>query len=391
VAWELVWTAVNTIEPASDHHFFSCISFFRRQHEFMRAPSLVFLGATCASVVFNSCAAAGPPRLEEETFGTMPDGTVVKVFTLRNARGMSARVITYGAILAELNIPDRRGATTNVVLGAKSLDNYLHGFRGPAAIIGRVANRIGGAKFALDGVEYRLSANNGPNHLHGPFGKVVWEGRALPPGTNTSSVRFSYLSRDGEDGMPGNVRVSVTYTVNDRNELRLDYEAATDKATPINLTSHAYFNLAGHGDVLGHEVWLGATRYTPADEGLIPTGEIASVAGTPLDFTKPSRIGARIAQLKPKPGGYDHNFVLDKPGLDTVAARVSEPVSGRVMEVRTTEPGVQFFTANHLNHAALCLETQHFPDSVNHPNFPSIILRAGARFQSTTVFAFVTR
>jgi aldose 1-epimerase len=368
------------------------------------------------AVAWNPASGASLQRLEEREFGKMPNGTAVKLFTLRNGSGMSAKIMTYGAILTELRVPDRHGVATNVVLGADTLEQYLKGFRAPAAIIGRVANRIAGARFTLDGVEYKLAANNGPNHIHGVFDKRVWQAKALPPGEGRAAIQLTYLSQDGEDGYPGNVTVKLTYTLNDGNELRLDYEAATDRATPINLTSHAYFNLAGGGDVLDHELWLAAARYTPTDDALIPTGQIATVKGTPLDFTTPTRIGARIAQLYPKPGGYDHNFVLDREGGQrapvplpqnvgerrpsetpvapgngkplVLAARVREPVSGRVMEVRTTEPAVQLYTGNHLKHAALCLETQHYPDSVHHPGFPSTILRPGETFSSTTTFAF---
>lgn len=334
-------------------------------------------------------------RTEEREFGTMPDGTTVRQITLRNTNGMLARVISYGAILTELQVPDRNGARTNVVLGADALEPYLKGFNVPAAIIGRVANRIAKARFTLDGVEYQLAANNGPNHIHGGragFARVVWQAKTLPPDEHEAAVQFTYVSRDGEEGYPGTLTAKVTYTLTDANELRLDYEATTDKATPINLTSHAYFNLAGLGDVLDHELWLNADRYTPADDALIPTGEIARVKDTPLDFTTPTRIGARIEQLKPRPNGYDHNFVINRGGTSLVlAARVAERTSGRVMEVRTTEPGVQLFTGNHLKHAALCLETQHFPDAVNQPSFPSTILRRGETFRSTTGFAFSAR
>ena len=356
----------------------------------MRLPKPISIVALIALQIMSNPASAAPvQRIEEREFGKMPDGTVVKLFTLRNATGMSAKVITYGAILTELQAPDRHGVNTNVVLGAGTLEEYLKGFRAPAAIIGRVANRIGKARFTLDGVEYKLSANNGPNHLHGTFDKVVWQAQGLPPGKREAAVQFAYLSKNGEEGYPGNLTVKVTYTLTDHNELRIDYLASADKPTPVNLTTHAYFNLAGQGDVLAHELWLAAARYTPMDEGLIPTGEIASVKGTPLDFTTPTRIGARIAQLKPKPGGYDHNFVLDGDGKSPgLAARVTESVSGRVMEVRTTEPGVQLYTGNHLKHGALCLETQHYPDSVNRPNFPCTILRPAETFKSTTVFAF---
>jgi aldose 1-epimerase len=240
-------------------------------------------------------------------------------------------------------------------------------------------------------VEYKLPTNNGANHLHGTFGKVVWQGKALPPGKHEAAVQLTFLSPDGEEGFPGNLTAKVTYTLTDDNELRLDYEATTDKATPVNLTSHSYFNLRGHGDVFDHEVWIAAARYTPMSEDLIPTGEIANVKNTPLDFTKPMRIGARIDQLKPKPGGYDHNYVLDSGGKSlALAARVSDSESGRVMEVRTTEPGMQLYSGNHLKHGAVCFETQHYPDSVNHPDFPSTILRPGTTFTSTTTFKFVS-
>jgi aldose 1-epimerase len=290
----------------------------------------------------------------------------------------------------ELNVPDRHSAITNVVLGAPTLERYLKGFPAASSIMGRVANRIAKARFSLDGVDYKLAANNGPNHLHGTFGKVVWQGRGLAPGEHDAAVQLTYLSPDGEEGFPGNVKVSVTFTLNDNNELRIDYEATTDKATPVNLTSHTYFNLRGHGDVLDHELWIGTARYTPMDDELIPTGAIAGVKNTPLDFTTPTRIGARIEQLKSKPGGYDHNFVLDGDGKTlTLAARVSEPESRRVMEVRTTEPGMQLYSGNHVKYGAVCFETQHFPDSVNHPDFPSTILRPGQTFKSATTFRFL--
>ena len=334
-------------------------------------------------------------RLEEKEFGKMPDGTTVKLFALRNARGMSAKVMTYGAIITEVQAPDRRGAMTNVVLGADNFEQYLKGFPGSAAVIGRVANRIAKARFTLDGVEYKLAANSEPNHIHGGrkgFAQVVWQAKPLPVGQHEAAVQFTYFCKDGEEGYPGNLTVKVTYTLTDDNELRIDYEAATDKATPVNLTNHAYFNLAGSGNILDHELWLAADRYTLADDQLIPTGEIATVKGTPLDFTTPTLIGARLEQLKPKLTGYDHNFVLNGDGKSLVlAARAKEAKSGRVMEMRTTQPGVQLYTGNHLKHAGLCLETQHYPDSVNHPNFPATILRPGQTFKSTTAFAFSTQ
>ena len=342
-------------------------------------------------------------RIEEKMFGAMPDGTAVKLFTLRNTRGVTAKFISYGAIISEVNVPDRNGAFTNVLLGSDKLEEYLSGFPG-AAVIGRFANRIAKGRFTLDGVEYKLAINNGANHLHGGrknFAQMVWQGVALPAREHEAAVRFTYFSKDGEEGYPGNLTVTVTYTLTDDNELRLDYTATTDKATPVNLTNHAYFNLAGSGDALSHELWLAADRYTLVDEGLIPTGEIASVKGTPLDFTTLAPIGARFAQLNPKLNGYDHNFVLNTDGkTPKLIARVVEPKCGRVMECSTTEPGMQLYTGNHLKHVvgmggatfgahpAFCLETQHYPDSVNQPKFPSPIVRPGTPFQSTTVFKF---
>jgi len=273
----------------------------------------------------------------------------------------------------------------------KDFETYAKGFGGSAAVIGRFANRIKNAAFKIDGKEYKLAANNGRNHLHGGrkgFASVVWSGSPIQ-GDGGPAVRFTYLSKDGEEGYPGNLKVAVTYTLTDKDELRIDYEAETDQTTPVNLTNHAYFNLAGGGDVLDHLLWLAANRYTPTDAELIPTGEIVSVKGTPLDFTKPTRVGERIDKLRPGLNGYDHNYVIDNGGQGlVVAARLMEPKSRRFMEVRTTEPGVQLYTGNHLKHAGLCLETQHYPDSVNQTQFPSPLLKPGEKFKSTTVFAF---
>ncbi len=347
-------------------------------------------------------------RVEEIEFGKMPDGASVRLFTLRNAKGMVAKVMNYGAILTELQVPDRTGALTNVVLGADNLDQYLKGFPASAAVIGRVANRIAKARFNLDGVEYKLAANAGQHHIHGGrknFAQALWQAQPLSPEPHESGIRLTYHSKDGEEGFPGNLAVSVTYTLTDENVLRIDYEATTDKATPVNLTNHAYFNLGGFGQVLDHELWLGADNYTVADDQLIPTGQIASVKGTPLDFTMPTVIGSRIEALKPGLSGYDHNFVLKTGGkFPRLAARVSDPKSGRVLEVRTTEPGLQLYTGNHLDgkqagvggvpypkYGGVALETQHYPDSVNHPGFPSTILRPGQKFSSTTIFTFLIR
>ena len=347
------------------------------------------------------------PRVEEKDFGQTPEGTAVKLFTLRNSRGTVVKVMSLGAILTEIRVPDRDGKFANVLLGSDTLEPYLKGHPAAAAVIGRYANRIAKARFTLDGVEYKLAANSGPNHIHGGnrnFARVVWQARALPARAREAAVEFKYFSKDGEEGFPGNLTVTVTYTLTEDNELRLEYRAKTDKATVVNLTNHAYFNLAGAGDALGHELWLAADRYTPADDQLIPLGQIASVKGTPLDFTTPTLIGARIEQLKPRPGGYDHNYVLPAAGQSpALAARAYEPKSGRVMEVSTTEPGVQLYTANHVRnftgaggavygrHAAFCLETQHYPDSPNKPQFPSTVLRPGRNFQSATVFKFFVK
>lgn len=344
-------------------------------------------------------------RITEEQFGKTPLGTPVQLFTLRNQNGMIVKVMSYGAIITEIRVPDRNGVLANVVLGTDSLEKYLNGFPAAAAVIGRVANRIAKARFTLDGQDYPLAANNGANHIHGGnqgFAQKVWEAKVLPSHSQEASVKFTYLSKDGEEGYPGNLSASVTYTLTDSNELQLNYEATTDKATLVNLTNHAYFNLNGAGDILDHQLWLGTNRYTPADEQLIPTGDIATVHGTPLDFTKPTAIGARIEQLKPRVNGYDHNYVLASDGkAPALCARASDPKSGRIMEVLTTEPGVQLYTGNHLhnvvstggitmgaNHPAFCLETQHWPDSIHHPNFPSTILRPGSAFKSTTTFRF---
>ena len=343
-------------------------------------------------------------KIQKSAFGKMPDGAAVDLYTLTNGKGMVAKITSYGALLTELHTPDRDGKLGNVVLGFDNFEQYLKGHPFFGAIAGRVANRIAKGKFTLDGQEYTLAVNNGPNSLHGGvkgFDKMVWKSESVPA-TDGVAVKFTYLSRDGEEGYPGNLTVTVVYTLTEQNELRIDYTAKTDKATPVNLTNHSYFNLAGSGSILDHELMLTADRYTPTDETLIPTGELASVKGTAVDFTKPAAIGSRFNQLTAKPTGYDHNFVLNSGGKSlALAARVHEPKSGRVMEVWTTEPGIQFYTGNFLDgsltglggvvyaqHHGFCLETQHFPDSVNHSNFPSSILRPGQTFKSTTTHKF---
>lgn len=335
-------------------------------------------------------------------FGTTKDGRRVEQFTLTNRNGLVAKVMTWGATLTELCVPDRSGAIANVVLGFNNFAQYEAGHPFFGSTAGRVANRIAGGRFILDGAEHRLAINNGPNSLHGGnvgFDKVLWS--ANPKQTaDGPALELAYLSPDGEEGYPGNLSVRVTYTLTDADELRIDYLATTDKRTPVNLTNHTYFNFAGPGagDALGHVLAINADHYTPVDATLIPTGAIAPVAGTPLDFRTPTPIGARIAQA----GGYDHNFVLNKPRLGelTLAAAVFEPTSGRRMEVFSTEPGVQLYTGNFLDgklrgpagvynkHGGFCLELQHFPDSVHHPNFPSVILDPGREYRQTTTHRF---
>jgi len=345
--------------------------------------------------------------VERRVFGKMGDGAGVELFTLKNARGTAAKIIAYGASLQGLWVPDRTNKLSDVVLGFDD----LKGYQGPppyfGGTIGRFANRIAKGKFTLDGREYALALNDGANTLHGGrsgFNRKVWKGKIVQ-GARTASVQFTYASADGEEGFPGTLMATVGYALTDEDELKINYLAMTDKATPLNLTNHSYFNLAGSGDILSHVLQLNATQYTPADATLIPTGEIAPVKGTPLNFTRPTAIGARIGQLAPDPGGYDHNFVLSgENGKLKLAARVSDPASGRLMEVWTTEPGVQFYSGNALDGtiqgkggvayqklAALCLETQHYPDSVNHPNFPTTILRPGSVFHQETILKFSAR
>ena len=355
--------------------------------------SLFFGAGLCASLPAQSF-----KPIERSTFGRMPDGTVVEQFTLRNRHGASARIITLGAIIAELKMPDRDGKLASVVREiAPSEQGFRRGFPNSAAVFGRVANRIAHAKFALDGKEYQVTKNAGAHHIHGGarnFSKVVWTAAIPDPGGAT--IALSYASADGEEGFPGKVDVQVVYSLTNDNALRISYRAETDKPTPINLTNHAYFNLAGGGDVADTELMINARRYTVADADLIPTGEIRGVAGSALDFTRPTPLGSRAERLEPK-RRYDHNFVLNRAASDTallLCARARDPRSGRTMEVWTTEPGVQLYTsvfaAQPGKEAAgfFCLETQHFPDSVHHPNFPSTILRPGKGFRSMTEFRF---
>lgn len=346
--------------------------------------------------------------VRKQSFGKTKSGEAVELYTLESGRGVTAKVMTYGALLTELHVPDRQGRAADVVLGFDTLESYLAGHPFFGATVGRYANRIARGEFTLDGKTYTLAKNNGPNHLHGGllgFDKKVWRAEEFP---GQAAVRFRYRSPDGEEGYPGTLDAEVTYTLTADNALRLDYRAITDRPTIVNLTNHSYFNLAGHasGDVLGHELMLAADRYTPVEGTLIPTGEIRPVEGTPLDFRKPTAIRARIVQLADVPGGgYDHNFVLNGGGRSlALGARVVEPRSGRLMEMLTTQPGVQLYTANFLDgktkgkggaaygkHAGFCLETQHYPDSPHHPGFPTVVLRPGETYLQTTVYRFPGR
>jgi aldose 1-epimerase len=347
--------------------------------------------------------------MKKERYGITEDGQPVDAYTLANVAGMRVRILTLGCIIARLEVPGRDGRFANVVLGMDSLSGYMHRSPHFGAIAGRYANRIARGRFAIDGVEYRLDTNSGPNALHGGrhgFDKVVWQ--AISRGGE--EVQLRYLSPDGEEGYPGNLAVEVTYTLGDGNELRIDYAATTDKPTIVNLTNHSYFNLAGEGsgDVLGHVVSIAGDFFTPTGATQIPTGEIRSVTGTAFDFTSPKRIGDCIRAPDEQlliPHGFDHNWVLRAPNGDPLrpAARAFEPKSGRILEVLTDAPGLQFYTGNNLTGALVgpagrayrqsdgfCFETQQFPDAPNQPDFPSAVLRPGQHYRSATVFRFST-
>jgi aldose 1-epimerase len=382
-------------------------AFVSRTSVSLALAGLVLFITSCAT---NEPKGFSMTRLQEQNWGKV-DGKQVKLFTLINKKGTVVRVTNYGLIITDIQTADRGGKFGHVALGFDNLDQYLKGHPFFGAIAGRVANRIAKGKFSLDGKDYTLAVNNGPNHLHGGlkgFDKQVWEAMPMPPAEHAQAIEFHYLSKDGEEGYPGNLDVTVTYTLTDNDELRIDYRATTDKATPVNLTNHSYFNLAGSGDTLGTEIFIDADRYTKTDDTLIPTGELAPVNGTALDFKQPVAMGDRIAQLDKShggPGGYDHNFVLNSGGGRlALAARAHEPKSGRVLEVFTTEPGVQLYNGigldgslaghdgvRYVKYGGFCLETQHFPDSINHPSFPSVVLRPGQVFNSTTVFKFAAQ
>ena len=362
--------------------------------------------------VFSVSSLASAQSITKTPFGKTSAGENVDLYTLRNADGIEAKITNYGGIVTSLKVPDRKGKFDDVVLGFNDLDSYLKGHPYFGALIGRYGNRIAKGRFTLNGVEYKLAVNNGENHLHGGikgFDKVVWTGREMKTKAGPAVV-LTYLSKDGEEGYPGNLRVRVVYTLTNNDELKIDYSATTDKDTVINLTHHSYFHLAGegNGDILNHVVTINGNRFLPTDAGSIPTGELRPVAGTPFDFFKATAIGARInqddEQLK-LGNGYDHTWVINgRAGTMRLAATAYEPTSGREMQVWTTEPGMQFYTGNFLDGTltgksgkiyqrrfGFCFETQHFPDSPNHPLFPTTTLKKGATYKSTTIYRFSHR
>jgi aldose 1-epimerase len=347
----------------------------------------------------------------KSSFGKTAEGEAVDLYVLTNKNGMEVSIITLGGAVVSIKVPDKNGKIGDVVFGYDSVDGYINDKANLGVLVGRYANRIGHAQFSLEGKTYMLAKNNGENSLHGGvkgFGKVLWKAREMP-GKDGQALELTYLSKDGEEGFPGNLKVTVIYTLTDANELRIAYSATTDKTTVVNLTNHSYFNLAGpgSGDILGTQLTIEADKFTPVDSGLIPTGELRDVTGTPFDFRKATAIGARIEahdeQIK-LGGGYDHNFVLRRKTGDVMsqAARAAEPTTGRVLEVWTTEPGIQLYTGNFLDgvrgkggvsytkRSAFCLETQHYPDSPNQPKFPSVVLKPVGRYQTTTIYKFST-
>jgi aldose 1-epimerase len=373
--------------------------------------TLVFILALFA-ITASPCAAgisrSPNGRIEKKPFGKLADGTPIDVYTLTNRNGLQAQITNYGGIVVSFKVPDRRGQMADVVLGYDDVGSYVDDTAYLGCILGRYANRIAKGRFTLGGVEYTLAQNNNGNHLHGGlrgFNKVVWQARQL----NNNALQLTYTSRDGEEGYPGNMTATVTYILTPADELRIEYAATTDKETIVNLSQHTYFNLAGAGvgDILGHKIRINADRFTPIDETSIPTGELRAVRGTPLDFTRETAIGARInaqdEQLR-RGSGYDHNYVVNKTRARmSLAAEVFEPVSGRAMQVWTTQPGVQLYTGNFLDNVhgkagkvyqrreGFCLETQHFPDSPNKPAFPSTVLSPNGRYTQTTVYKMMAK
>jgi aldose 1-epimerase len=388
----------------------------------MGSSALIAAGAGTVAAVLAACALSETSMADEPSrgtvasapFGVTPGGVAVQLYTLRNRHGMQASIATYGGIVTSLTAPDRAGRYADVVLGYDTLEGYLKASPYFGALVGRYANRIARARFTLSGITYTLAANNGANTLHGGrvgFDKVVWKVTNAAVTPEGPQLTLRYLSPDGEEGYPGNLSVIATYTLTGDDALRLEYRATTDRDTVVNLSQHSYFNLrsAGHpGDVLGHMVEIRADRFTPVDEGLIPTGELRPVAGTPFDFRRPMAIGARIGEADQQlrfGKGYDHNWILNsRPGELALDATVYEPESGRVLEVLSTQPGLQFYTGNFLDGSitgkngrvyafrhGFCMEPQHFPDSPNHPGFPSTVLKPGETYRSTIVFRFTAR
>ncbi|MDX2432956.1 MAG: aldose epimerase family protein [Bacteroides sp.] len=341
-------------------------------------------------------------RVEKSHFGLTPQGDSVALYTLKNEKDLVVKITSYGGIITEIHTPDRNGKMANIVLGFDNLEQYLEGHPYFGAIVGRFGNRIAKGQFSIDGEEYQLAVNNGSNTLHGGikgFDKVLWNVEVISC-LERAALKLTYKSPDGEEGYPGNLSVAVTYELL-MDQLFITYEAETDKPTVLNLTNHSYFNLAGEGNILDHVLYINSSRYTPSDDELIPTGELANVEGTPFDFRKPIVIGDRIAEVGGDPVGYDHNYVIDgSTGEKTLAAKIMDPKSGRSLQVITTEPGVQFYSGNFLDgtlvsrgityeqYSGMCLETQHFPDSPNQPEFPSTVLRPGEKFVSQTIFKF---
>lgn len=378
----------------------------------MVKKSLSFIIGTVAiaCLSFLTTAIAAEESIKKEPFGTA-DGKPVALYTLTNKNGLVAKITNYGGIVTSLMVPDRNGNLGDIVLGYDNLDSYIKNNPYFGALIGRYGNRIGKGKFSLDGKEYSLATNNGENTLHGGnkgYDKVVWNAKEIKTKEGVG-LELTYVSPDGEEGYPGNLSIRVDYILTNRNELKVDYFATTDKKTVLNLTNHSYFNLAAGGTILDHELMLNANRFTPVDKGLIPTGELRSVKGTPFDFTKPTAIGVRINQDDEQlrfGGGYDHNWVLNKSrsGVMTLAARLYDPKSGRLMEIFTTEPAIQFYAGNFLDgtiagkrgqvyayRSGLTLETQHYPDSPNKPDFPSTVLKPGEEYRHTVIHKFSTK
>ena len=383
----------------------------------MQFVTLATAGLTLSCLVgCTTMSSKSHPPITKADFGQTPDGTPVQIYTLRNANGAEARIMTYGGIVQSLKVPDKSGHFADVVLGFDNLEgyvnpNYVKNCPYFGALIGRYGNRIANGQFTLEGKTYHLPKNNGPNCLHGGivgFDKVVWTARPMDTSEGPALI-LTYLSKDGEEGFPGNLMVTAIYTLTDDNALKLEFSATTDKPTVVNLTHHSYFNLKGqgNGDILHHQVYINADKFTPVDSNLIPTGELRPVAGTPFDFLTPTAIGARIndtnnEQIK-YAGGYDDNWVLNKPapGALSLAARVVEPTTGRTMEVWTTSPGMQFYTGNFLDGTltgkdgkvykhryAFCMEPQHYPDSPNHPDFPTTELKPGQTYHNTIIYKF---